>query len=61
MAFSETLQFRGFGGTTPSPHTGLAPTRYSEIVENGLLGNVAISRFWGHYPLPPYWTSAHEV
>nr|DAS53071.1 MAG TPA: hypothetical protein [Caudoviricetes sp.] len=27
----ETLEFRGFGGTTPSPHLGLAPTRYSEI------------------------------
>nr|DAZ10738.1 MAG TPA: hypothetical protein [Caudoviricetes sp.] len=31
MRLSETLEFRGFGGTTPSPHAGLAPTRYSGI------------------------------
>nr|DAS06961.1 MAG TPA: hypothetical protein [Caudoviricetes sp.]DAX36202.1 MAG TPA: hypothetical protein [Caudoviricetes sp.] len=31
------------------------------FAENGLVGNVGIPRFWGHYPLPPPWTSAHEV
>nr|DAT64106.1 MAG TPA: hypothetical protein [Caudoviricetes sp.] len=31
MRLSEPLEFRGFRGTTPSPHLGLAPTRYSGI------------------------------
>nr|DAO91898.1 MAG TPA: hypothetical protein [Caudoviricetes sp.] len=29
--------------------------------KNGLVGNVEKPRFWGHHPLPPPWTSAHEV
>nr|DAE78654.1 MAG TPA: hypothetical protein [Caudoviricetes sp.] len=31
------------------------------FAKNAVVGNVGISRFWGHYPLPPPRTSAHEV
>nr|DAV40335.1 MAG TPA: hypothetical protein [Caudoviricetes sp.] len=31
------------------------------FAKNAVVGNVGISRFWGHHPLPPLWTSAHEV